>query len=208
MSFSVSRFERRSSNSASPLRSLTVVQRLGELDDALLVGTPVDEDASLVEDLFHRDDLALSIGVAHADDGEGLVEHHFVAARDLGRVETRVQGHAHLASRGEDVHGPVFVEAGEGAIDRRRLGQLLDFVAQRGDLVPGLLDGDRKFLVVRAGLGQLAARLEELLLEYLDAAVGLVDVAQREVAGGRRRSVLALSLVPSSNPLERSIGPP
>ena len=137
---------------------LDVAQRVGELDDPLLVGAAVDEDAALVEHFLDGDHLTLSVGVAHADDGEGLVQDDLVAPLDLSRVEARVQRDAHLASRGEDVDGAVVVEVDERAVDRGRLGQFLDLVAQRGDLVARLLDRDRQFLVVRTCLGQL--RLE------------------------------------------------
>ena len=106
-----------------------------------------------------------------------------------------VQGDAHLATRGEDVDGAVVVEVDKGAVDRRRLGQLLDFVAQRRDLVAGLLDRDGELLVVRAALGQLTPGLEELLFEHLDAPVGLVDVAEREVARRAARRLARRSLV-------------
>ena len=174
----MSRFERRSSSRASPLRNFTDRNELGEFDDALFVGATVDEDPSLVEHLFDRDHFTLAVGVAHADDGEGLVQHDLVAAGDLGRGRGRGAVPRASFARGEDVDGAVVVEAREGAVDRRRLGQFLDLVTQRRDLVTRLLNRDGQLLVVRSALGQLAPRLEQLLFEYLDAPAGLLDVAQ------------------------------
>jgi hypothetical protein len=73
-----------------------------------------------------------------------------------------VQRDAHLSSRREDVDGAVLVEVDEGAVDRGRLGQLLDLVAQGRDLVARLLDGYGELLVVRARLGQLVRSRREL----------------------------------------------
>ena len=60
----------------------------------------------------------------------------------------------------------------ERAVGRRRLGELLDLLAQGGQLLLGLLQGEGQLLVLRGGLGQLALRLEEPLLEGLDPARG------------------------------------
>ncbi len=102
---------------------------------------------------------------------------------NLAWIEPGVQGDSHLSTRREDVDRPVVVEIYERAVDRGRLGQLLDLLAQRGDLVTRLLDRDGQFLVARARLGELSTSLEELLLEHFDATVGLINVTQREIAG-------------------------
>ncbi len=159
-----------------------MAQRVGQLHDPLFVGAAVDQDPAIVQHLLDGDDLALAVGLAHADDGEGLVQHDLVAPVDLAGVESRVQGHAHLAAGGEDVDGAVVVEVDEGAVDRGRLGELLDFVTQGRDLITGLLNRDGELLVVRTALGQGAARLEQFLFEHLDASAGLFDVAHGRVA--------------------------
>ena len=171
-----------SSNSASPLRNLTRAQGVGQFHDPLLVGAAVDQDPAIVEDLLDGDHLPLTVGLAHADDGEGLVQHDLVAPVDLSGVQAGVQGDAHLAPGGEDVDRAVVVEVDEGAVDRRRLRELLHFVTQCRDLITGLLDRDGELLVIRAALGQGASRLEQFLLEHLDAPAGLFDVAQGRVA--------------------------
>src|ERR1700722_1678272 len=125
-----------------------VPQRVREVHHSLFVGAPVDEDSAFVEHLFHGDDFSLAVGLAHADHGEGLIQHDLVASVDLARVECRVQGHSHLSAGGEDVDGAVVVEVDEGAVDRGWLGQLFDFVTQGRDLITCLLDGDGELLVV------------------------------------------------------------
>ena len=161
---------------------MTWRKRVGQFDDAFLVGAAVDEDPTFVQDLFDGHHLALTVGLAHADDREGLVQHDLVAAVDLARVEARVQGHAHLSPGGEDVDGAVLVEVDEGAVDRGRLRQFLDFVTQRRDLITRLLDRDGELLVVRATLGEGASGLEQFLLQHLDSSAGLLDVAHGRIA--------------------------
>ena len=89
-----------------------------------------------------------------------------------------MQRHAHLSTRGEDVDGAVVVEIDERAVDGGRLGQLLDLIAQRRDLIAGLLDGDRQLLIVRPGLGHLTTSFEEMLFEHLNAPRRLLDVVE------------------------------
>ena len=53
----------------------------------------------------------------------------------------------------------------QGAVGRRRLGELLDLVAQGGDVLARLAQGVGELLVLGDGLGQLALGLEQALLE-------------------------------------------
>ena len=76
---------------------------------------------------------------------------------------------------------PSSLIAEERAVGRRRLGELLDLLAQRGQLLLGLLEGEGQLLVLRGGLGQLALRLEQALLEGLDAAGALLQPATERV---------------------------
>ena len=73
--------------------------------------------------------------------------------------------HLHLAAAGEDVDGAVVVLADDDAVGRRRLGQLVDLVAQRGDVLARLPQRVAELLVLGDGLGQLALGLEQPLLE-------------------------------------------
>jgi hypothetical protein len=71
-----------------------------------------------------------------------------------------VQAHPHFAAAGEDVDGAVLVDAEERAVGGRRLGELLDLLAQGRQLLLGLLQGEGQLLVLGGGLGQLALRLQ------------------------------------------------
>ena len=88
-----------------------------------------------------------------------------------------VQGDAHLAAAGEHVDGAVVVGAEEGAVGRRRLGELVDLLAQGGDVLAGLAEGVGELLVLGDGLLQLALGLEQLLLEGADPLGGVLQPA-------------------------------
>ena len=60
----------------------------------------------------------------------------------------------HLASAGEHVDGAVVVLADDHAVRRRRLGELVDLVAERGDVLARLAEGVAELLVLRRRLGQ------------------------------------------------------
>ncbi len=141
-------------------------QRVGQLAHSLLVGAPDDQGAdAVVEQLLDRHDLAGDLGTAGLDDVEALVEHDLGPAGQLLVVDVGVQPDAHLAPAGEHVDRAVVVLADDHAVCRRRLGELVDLVAQRGDVLAGLAKGVAQLLVLRDRLGELALGLEEALLE-------------------------------------------
>ena len=74
-----------------------------------------------------------------------------------------------LRPPGEDVDGAVVVGVQERPVGARGLGELVDLLAQRGDVLLRLLQRVGQLLVLRDGLGQLALGLEQPLLEGLDA---------------------------------------
>ena len=111
-----------------------------------------------------------------------------------------------------------------GPVGRRRLGELLDLVAQVGHVLLGRLEGEGQLLVLGHGLGQLALGLEELLLEGLDPARALLEppAEDRDLLLGRqgtcpqrleiflvRRPALAVGIVEINrrNHLIRAVGP-
>ena len=105
----------------------------------------------------------------------------------------------HLAAAREDVDRAVVVLADDDAVRRRRLGQLVDLVAQRGDVLARLAQRVAQLLVLADGLGQLALGLEQPLLERAHALrrVGqarpqvrdlLVEQRRRPARVARRRS--------------------
>ena len=71
---------------------------------------------------------------------------------------------------GENVDRVVFCIMAEiGPIRRGWTGQLVDFFPQRGNLFPRLAQGVGQLLVLSDGLGELALRVEQPLLEGADA---------------------------------------
>ena len=83
----------------------------------------------------------------------------------------------HLAAAGEHVDGAVVVLADDDAVGRRRLGELVDLVAQRGDVLARLAQGVGQLLVLRHRLGQLALGLEQPLLERADPLRRVLQLA-------------------------------
>ena len=97
-------------------------------------------------------------------------------------VDVGVDVDPHLAPLGEDVDGAVVVLADHHAVGGRRLGELVDLVAQRGDVLARLPQRVAQLLVLGHRLGQLALGLEQPLLE---GAHPLRGVGQLASAGGR-----------------------
>ncbi len=149
---------------------------LGQLGHPLLVGPGEDHAAPLVvELLLEGHHLAGELAVPDEDHVQALVEDDLVPLADGAGIDVGVQAHPHFAPARKDVDGAVLVDAEEGAVGGRRLGELLHLFAQRGQLLLGLLQGEGQLLVLRGGLGQLALGLEEALLEGLDPARALLQ---------------------------------
>ena len=102
---------------------------------------------------------------AREHDVERLVQHDLLAPLELFDVELRVQRDPHLATGREHVDGAVVVHLEERAVRRWRHRELLDFFAQRADVLARLAQRRRELLVLRDGLGELALGLEQTLLE-------------------------------------------
>ena len=173
-----SRPERTSISSVSPDRSRTPRRSSDELADPLLVG-PADDHGphAVLHDLLQRDDLAGDVGPASQDHVEALVEHDLLAPLQLFDVDLGMERDAHLAPAGEDVDGAVVVLADHDAVRRRRLGQLVDLLAERGDVLARLAQGVGELLVLRHRLGQLALGLEESLLQRAHPLGGVGQLA-------------------------------
>ena len=169
-SFSSSRFERGSSRIWSPLRRADAAQRVGQLAHPLLVGPPDDERPhAVVHDVLDRHHLTGVLGVAGEDHVEALVEHDLEATLEQVVVDLGMQLDLHLAAAREDVDRAVVVLADDHAVRRRWLGQLVDLVAQRGDVFARLTERVAQLLVLADRLGELALGLEQTLLEGPDA---------------------------------------
>ena len=131
--------------------------------------------------LLEGDHLAGELPVPDEDHVQRLVQHDLVALADDAGVDVGVEADPHFAAAREHVDRAVLVDAEEGAVGGRGLRQLLDFLAQRGQLLLGLLQGEGQLLVLRRGVGQLALALEEALLEGLHPAGALLQAAAERV---------------------------
>ena len=103
--------------------------------------------------------------VERGDDVEGLVEHDLLALAEVVEVDRGAHLDAQLAPAGEDVDGVVLVALQEDAEAGRRLGQPVDLLLQREDLVAGLAQGLREPLVLGGHRGQRALGVGEPLLD-------------------------------------------
>ena len=79
--------------------------------------------------------------VAGLDDGQRLVEADGLALLQRLDVDIRRARQPHLAARGEHVDGVVVVGGQQHAVAARRLTQPVDLLAQRQQLLAGLLEG-------------------------------------------------------------------
>ena len=156
-------------------------QRGAELADALLVG-PADDDGAVAarQHLLEHDDLTGDVAGARQHDVERLVERDLLASLDVVEVDLGVHRDAHLAPGGEDVDGAVVVGAEVGAVGRRRHRELLDLLAQGGDVLPRLAQGGGEAFVLRHGLRELALRLEEALLERAHPLGCILEAAAQD----------------------------
>ena len=111
----------------------------------------------------------VTLAAAGQHDVERLVEHDLGPRSSVVVVELGVQRHPHLAAAGEHVDGAVVVAAEQRAVGGRRLGELVDLFAQRGDVLARLAQGVGQLLVLGHGLGELALGLEQALLERAHA---------------------------------------
>ncbi len=188
-----------------------VAQRLGDADHPLLVGVRDHQDAVAVgEELLEHHDLADLLELEGGDHVQRLVEHDLLAALQLVEVHRRAHVDPQLAAAGEHVDGVVVVAREEGAEAGRRLGEPVDLLLQRHDLVAGLaqrlgeafvLGGHRgegalglgQPLLERAGvpraLGEPAPELDDLFLQEPQLAAQLVAAEPL----GRTRAVPVLT---------------
>ncbi len=115
-----------------------VGQRVGQHDHPLLVGVADDQRPPAVEQLLEHDDVALPLEGERADDVERLVEHDLLPAAQAVDLDRGAHRDAELAAAGEHVDRAVVVRGQEHAVAGRRLGQPLDLLLERDDLVARL----------------------------------------------------------------------
>ena len=157
------------------------LERVGESDDALLVGVRDDQGALAVgEQLLEHHDLADLLEVERGDDVERLVEHDLLALDQGVELDGGADVDAQLAAAGEDVDGVVLVALDEGAEAGRRLGEPVDLLLQLHDLVAGLAQGLGEALVLGGDGGQRTLRVGEPELQTAGVA-GRVGQAAPQV---------------------------
>ena len=179
-SFSSSRPDRGSISTESPDRTFSEASSSTMSQTRSSSARPTIERPAVLHDLLDGDDLAGQLGAAGEHDVERLVEHDLGAtAQVLGDVGQH--GHPHLAAARVHVDGVVVVDGGDGAVGRRRLRELLDLFAQRGDVVARLAEGVGQLLVLGDRLGQLALGLEQALLEGAHPLGGVLEPATQGV---------------------------
>ena len=177
-------------------------QHARQLAHPLLVGAPDDDRADAVlHHLLERDHLAGVLRPTRLDHVVALVEGDLGAEIEQFVLDVGVQLHLHLAPAGEHVDRAVVVLADDHAVRVRWLGELVDLVAQRRDVLARLAQRVAQLLVLGGLLGQLALRLEQPLLERAHpvgrvgeagAQVGVLLTQQRELRLERASVVLPL----------------
>ncbi len=154
-------------------------QRLGEPDDAFLVGVPDHERPVPVgQELTQCGDLADRLEGARFHDRQRLVEANGLALTQQRDFDVRRARQAHLAAGREHVDGVVLVRAEQDAIAAGRLPQPVDFLPQRQQLLAGLFEGLHQLRVTGR--------------EGVDARFELMHVAGRAGAALRTDRVLEL----------------
>jgi hypothetical protein len=157
-----------------------VAQRLGEADDALLVGVGDHQHPVAVgQELLEHDDLADLLELEGGDHVEGLVEHDLLAALERVEIDRRTDVHAQLAAAGEHVDGVVLVAGQEGAEAGRRLSQPVDLLLEGHDLVAGLAQGLGEAFVLGGDGGERPLGLGEALLDRTGVHRALCEPATK-----------------------------
>ena len=143
--------ERGSTSSESPGADRGAEQRLGEAHDALLVGVADDERAlAVLEDLLEHDDLAgRSNSRASTTFSASLSRTSWPGRRSRGRRRRGCTTTRILRPAGEDVDRAVVERLEEDAVAAGRLGEAVDLLLERDDLVAGLAEGGDEALVLR-----------------------------------------------------------
>ena len=80
-----------------------------------------------------------------------------------------MQRDTHLATTAEDIDRAVVVVVEKRAVCRRRLSELVDFVAQRSDVLACFTQCVSELFVLRNGLRELALGFEQLFFERTNA---------------------------------------
>ncbi len=145
---------------------VNAAKRIGELAHPLLVRTPDDQGAhAVVEQLLDRHDFSGDFRMPRLHDVEALVENDLGSAGQLLVIDVGMKPDTHLATTGQHIDGAVVVLADDHPVRGRWLGELVDLVAQRRDVLASLAERVAQLLVLGDRLSELSLGLQETLFE-------------------------------------------
>ena len=137
-----------------------------ELDNPLLVGAAQhDGPVAPRQQLLDGGYLSGAVRPAGQHHAERFVESDLLAGLEVVG-ELGMDRDPHLAAPGPHVHCAVVVAPEHGAVTAGRLGELLDLLAQRADVLAGVPEHGREPLILRHGLGETTLRVGQPLLEH------------------------------------------
>ncbi len=151
-------------------------QRIGDDAHLVLVRAQGHHGALGVELLLEDDHLALDLVPGRLHHVQPLVQDQLLPRLEPLRLEGGMQVDLHLAPLGQDVDRAVLVRRQVHAVRRRRRAQLVDFLLQRGDLLPRLVERVDELLVLVEGLHELAVGLAQLVLDDHEFLGGFLDL--------------------------------
>ena len=142
-----------------------LAQRVGEAHDLLVVGMTDHERPVVVETLLQRHHVADPFVGSRLDHVQRLVEHDLLPVRQVVDVDVGTRVHPQLAALREDLHDVALVAAQEHSEAGGGRRELLDLLLERDDLVARLTKGVGELRVLGVRRGELAAHLQEPLLQ-------------------------------------------
>src|SRR5215472_3234197 len=140
-------------------------ERVGHDADLVLVGAKGDDGAALLQHLLEDDHITLDLIACRLDDIQAFIEDQLLARLEGLCLDRGMQVHLHLAPLGEDVDRRVLVHGEIHTVRGGRRAELVDFLLQRGDLLPRLVEGVDELLVLIESLNELAIGFAQLVLE-------------------------------------------
>jgi hypothetical protein len=140
-------------------------ERVGDDPDLLLIRPQGDDGALKVELLLENDDVALHLVASRLDDVEALVEDQLLARLERVSLDARVNVDLQLSPTGQQVHRAVDVGGQEDPVGCRRGRQLVDLLAQRHDLLAGLLEGGSQAILLAGGEIRALVCARQLVVE-------------------------------------------
>src|ERR1043166_2295583 len=130
----------------------------------VLVGAKRHEGPLRVELLLEDDDLALDLVAGGLDHVQALVQDQLLAGLEGLGLDSRVEVHLDLAALGQHVDRAVLVDRQVDAVGIGRRAELVDLLAEGGDLLACFLQGGGHPLLLAGGLNSPLAHGGQLLV--------------------------------------------